>query len=148
MEKINWGWRIAFLYVGFVCFMGFLVWKTTTVHDSLVDPNYYAKELKFQEQLDKANRANGLQQKLRWDVSVRKVTLYFPEETKQKKVQAEVLFYKASDEKKDFRLSCAPDSSGSCSLESKKMEKGTYQLEVNWQADSITYFSEGTIVIL
>ena len=36
MKKLNWGWRIALLYGGFVVFILIMVFKTTTVHDDLV----------------------------------------------------------------------------------------------------------------
>mgnify|MGYP003351831803 CR=1 FL=1 len=58
MKNINWGWRIVMLYGGFVVLILFLVYKTTTVKDDLVTPDYYAKELKYQEQLDKQKRTH------------------------------------------------------------------------------------------
>lgn len=63
MKKLNWGWRISILYSGFVVFMLFMVFKTTTVKDDLVTPDYYAKELEYQQHIDKQERANQLDRK-------------------------------------------------------------------------------------
>jgi hypothetical protein len=145
--KMNWGWRIVVLYGGFVTLMLFLVYKTTTVKDDLVAKDYYAKELKFQEQLDKQNRANQLKEPLTWNVHGRKVELQFPAELMSKPVKAEILFYKTNDEKKDFVLSCSPDKEGVCQLSSAKFNRGVYQMQIDWSAGGVTYYNEGTINI-
>src|SRR5688572_26354291 len=108
--KINWGWRIVGLYGGFVMLMLFLVYKTTTVKDELVTKDYYAKELNFQDQLDKQNRANQLKEPLNWNVEGKKIELQFPAEVRSKTVKAEILFYKADDAKRDFSINCSPDN--------------------------------------
>lgn len=144
---INWGWRIVILYGGFVAFMLFLVYKTTTVKDGLVTKDYYAKELRFQEQIDKQSRANQLKEALSWNVSGTKIELKFPEEVLSQNVKAEILFYNASDDKRDFTLNCTPDSNGICQLSSDKFQGGIYEMKIDWSANGVTYYNEGTINI-
>lgn len=147
MKNLNWGWRIVILYGGFVVFMLVMVYKTTTVKDALVSKDYYARELKFQEEIDKQNRANQLKEVLSWNVTGSRIELKFPEEVLSRNVNAEVLFYNASDDKRDFSLHCTPDTNGICELSSEKFQPGVYQMKIDWSANGISYYNEGTINI-
>ncbi len=147
MKKINWGWRIVMLYGGFVALMSFLVWKTTCVKDDLVTPDYYAKELKYQEQLDKQKRTNELKEQLSWNVDGRKVELKFPADLVSKNVKADVLFYSPSEARKDFEVRCSPDSNGIYQVNSEKFEHGVYQMKIDWSVEGVSYYNEGLINI-
>ena len=145
MKRINWGWRIVILYGGFVAFMLFLVFKTTTVNTDLVTPDYYSKELKYQEQLEKEKRANGLATKLSWAVNPTDLLIKFPGDLGGKKISANVLFYCPSDKANDFAIKCEPDNNNECRINTEKMKKGVYQLQIDWNADDLSYYNEGTI---
>jgi hypothetical protein len=147
MKGINWGWRIVILYGCFMLLILFLVYKTTTVKDDLVTPDYYAKELKFQEQLDKQKRTHALTEQPSWNVTGKKVAVRFPKELLGENVKAEILFYNASEAKRDFTISCSPDSSGLCEVNSEKFKHGVYQMKIDWSAGSVSYYNEGTINI-
>ena len=41
---MNWGKKIAVLYIGFVIMIGFLVYKSTQQNTDLVSDDYYKKE--------------------------------------------------------------------------------------------------------
>ena len=147
MEKINWGWRIVILYGSFVVLILFMVWKTTTVKDDLVTPDYYAKELKFQDQVDKQKRTHSLKEQPSWNVIGNKVAIMFPVEMVAKNIKAEILFYNASEAKSDFTVSCSPDSTGLCQVSSEKFKHGVYEMKIDWSAGGVSYYNEGTINI-
>ncbi len=147
MLKLNWGWRIVILYGVFMLLMLFLVYKTTTVKDDLVTPDYYAKELKFQEQVDKQKRTNDLKEQLSWNVEGKRIAIQFPSEMLSKSVKAEILFYNASEAKRDFTVSCSPDSTGLCEVNSDKFQHGVYEMKIDWSAGGVSYYNEGTINI-
>ena len=52
-SKFNWGWKIAILYGGFVCFMLVMVFIASNQKVELVTTNYYEEELKYQSHIDK-----------------------------------------------------------------------------------------------
>lgn len=147
MKQINWGWRIVILYGGFVVLILFLVYKTTTVKDDLVTPDYYAKELKFQEHLDKQKRSHDLKEQLSWNVDGKNVSIKFPEEMRAKNVKAEILFYNTVEAKRDFSITCTPDSTGVCDVSSEKLSHGVYQMQIDWSAGGVSYYNEGVIKI-
>jgi hypothetical protein len=147
MKKFNWGWGIALFYTSFAVFILLLVYKTTTLNIDLVTPDYYKKELAHQDQIDKANRANSLTEPLQWTVTNSKVVLSFPKEVSAKNVKASVLFYRPSDSAKDLKLEVVPDTSGSCVINSDKLYKGVYRMQVDWSADNVAYYNEGVVNI-
>lgn len=147
MKNLNWGWRIVILYGGFVLMMLFLVWKTTTIKDDLVTPDYYAKELRFQEQVDKQKRTHELKEQPSWNVDGKKIAIRFPTEMLPKNVKAEILFYNASSAKRDFTVSCSPDSTGLCQVNSDKLQHGVYEMKIDWSAGGVSYYNEGIINI-
>lgn len=61
--KISWGTGIVLAFIGFISFILFFVIKMTVssnANHDLVTPNYYQKELQFQENLDAQNHANAM----------------------------------------------------------------------------------------
>jgi len=146
-KKFNWGWGIALFYTGFVVFMLFMVWCTNLMKTELVTEDYYGKELKFQEQLDKMKRSNILSQPVNWTVQNNSVKLNFPADVKGKDVNAKVLFYRPDNSLRDFNVSCKADSTGVCIINSDKFHHGAYKMEVDWSAGNETYYTEGVINI-
>ena len=147
-KKFNWGWGIAIVYTGFVCFMLFMVWMSTQLKTELVTNDYYGKELKFQEQLDKMRRSNVLTDTVSWMVVNKKeVRLQFPHEVNGKEVKAQILFYRPDNSLHDFNVTCQPDSTGICVVNSDKFLHGAYKMEVDWSAGKETYYTEGVVNI-
>jgi len=147
-KKFNWGWAVLIFYSGFVCFMLFMVWESTRLKTELVTTDYYGKELKYQEQLDKMKRSNILNQPLSWTVMNKKeVKLNFPSDVKGKDVKARILFYRPDNSLRDFNISCQADSTGVCIVSSDKFRHGAYKMEVDWSAGKETYYTEGVINI-
>lgn len=145
LNKINWGWRIAMLYGGFALFILFLVWKTTTVTDDLVTPDYYAKELQYQEQIDKVKRTSELKVQPTWRVASERVEIIFPSEMIQNDLTAQVLFYSPAKAKNDVSVNCVFDPNGLCSIDASQLNKGVYQMKIDWSAGGLSYYNEGTI---
>ena len=146
-KKFNWGWGIAIFYSTFVVFMLTMVWITTQMKAELVTEDYYGKELKFQEQLDKMKRSNVLNEPVKWTVENKSVKLNFPGDVKGKDVSARILFYRPDNSKNDFNVSCTADSTGMCVVNSDKFKHGAYKMEVDWNAGKETYYTEGVVNI-
>ena len=146
-KKFNWGWGLAIFYSCFVAFMLFMVWQSTVMKTELVTADYYGKELKYQEQLNKMQRASGLGDTISWTVNSHQVLLNFPKAVAGKTVKADILFYKPDNSLRDFNISCHPDSTGSCLIASEKFHHGVYKMDIDWSAGNQTYYTEGVINI-
>ena len=147
LNKFHWGWRVTAFYTGFVIFMLFMVYQSTQMKTELVTADYYGKELKYQQQLDKIKRANQLSEPLYWNVEKNTVQLSFPKDVKGKKVNAEVTFYRPDNVARDFNVNCQADSMGVCIIKSEKFHHGAYQMQIDWSDGNATYYKEGTINI-
>ena len=73
--KFNWGYGIMVLYISFALAILFLVYKCTQHPVDLVSPDYYDKEIKFQQQYDKEQNATALSTPLQLNVNAENKTV-------------------------------------------------------------------------
>lgn len=147
IKRFNWGWGIALLYTSFAVFILFMVYLSTREEIELVTPDYYAKELDFQQQIDKINRANQLREPVKWKVNNRQVHITFPKQITANGVKANTEFYRPNDKRLDFSVECQPDSNGVCVISSDRFYPGIYKMGLNWESNGVTYYNEGVINI-
>lgn len=142
--KFNWGTGIAALYLGFVAMILLLVGMSTTQKIDLVTDKYYDEELKFQDKINKTNRANSLEEPLKWQVTEQGLNILFPENLDQ--ISGNVKLYCPSNDKND--RSFAIEQTGHSQLiPSSKIPKGRYRLQIDWKSGENTYWSEDVIVM-
>lgn len=146
MTRIHWGWRIAMLYGSFVVFILYMVYRSVQMKTDLVTPDYYAEELKYQEHIDKVKRTSELSSSLQWQKTDKNISYTFPAEFVGKKINADVYFYCPSNIKKDTKLNLET-TSGQFTLDVTSLQKGFYQMKINWKADDISYYNEGNITV-
>ena len=145
--KLSWGTRIFFLYTGFVAMIVFFVFKAMSQDIDLVAPDYYAQELKYQDKLDRINRANALAQPLTWKIENGSVKMTFPAEFNGKTIKGDIVFFRPSDKTKDVIVAVDPGAAGEQVISSEKLSSGLYRVQVGWEVDGVTYFKEGVVVI-
>lgn len=138
---MNWGYKIMVVYIIFVAGILFLVFKSSSQKVDLVTDHYYEQELKFQQKIDKAVRAQSLSSPLKYDLNNNILTIFFPDEMKGVKLNANALLYYAADETKDKTYFLATDNA-KLAINIPISDKGKYELKMDWVADSISYYSE------
>jgi hypothetical protein len=146
--QLNWGQKIAIVYSSFVCFMLFLVFLTANQKHELVTGDYYAKELRFQEELDIKQQTKALGQQPGWKVGSTSVTFTFPMALSAKGVSADIVLYKASDSRMDRAFHVSVPATGVYVLPSSQIGAGRYKLILSWQAGGKKYINEGNINLL
>lgn len=147
MLKMSWGYRIAALYIGFVLLILFMVVMAMRQKIELVTPDYYAKELKFQQEIDAMNNASLLSANLQVELHSNTVLISFPEEFKGKSIQGNALMFRPSDSSLDISFPIELNEEGKMILQSEKFKTGLYKLTVKWNADDKNYQSEHTVVL-
>lgn len=138
---MNWGYKIMVVYIIFIAGILFLVFKSSSQKVDLVTDHYYEQELKFQQKIDEAVRAQSLSSPLKYDLNNNILTIFFPDEMKGVKLNANVLLYYAADETKDKIYSLTTDNA-KLAINIPISDKGKYELKMGWMADSISYYSE------
>ncbi len=141
---MNWGTRIIIMYVGFVALIITLVIVSMRQQVDLVTPDYYAKELKYQTNIDKTKNYNELKSSLKCSIQSGNIVVDFPEEHKLEQITGEVLIYKPSDAKSD-KLITIETNNGQMLIPTSIFTKGMYKIKVDWQVNGKSYFSEQVI---
>lgn len=143
---MNWGYKILFVYLFFIAGILVLVYKSSSEKVDLVTKNYYQQELKYEQKIDEAERAQALSSPIKYEVNKNEISIYFPEEMKGRKITAETLLYYAADESKDSVYNLQTNS-GRLTLVLLEAYKGMYELKMDWNVDTTKYYSEHKVLI-
>lgn len=145
--KLNWGWGIAIFYTLFVAALLYQVWKSTTYDNSLVEKDYYAKDITYQEHYNKLLNAS----KLQMDLSIielpqkEAVRLTFPQEVGMP--TGVIQFFNPSASTLDFSVAVACDEDREQLISTADLKKGLWRVKVEWEADGKAYYKEEVIVL-
>ena len=141
-KNFHWGHGIFLFYVVFVGAVLTALIASFGVDHSLVVDDYYAKDIAYQSQYDKAT--NGLQADvldIDYTKAMSEVKLQFAE---GKPVQGTVQFYRPSDKTQDFTQELG---SNSHVISTKELQPGKWKVKVDWVQAGVAYYQEETIFI-
>lgn len=143
---MNWGYKILIVYGVFVVGIMFMVFRSANQKMDLVTTDYYAKELKYQDDINATENANALSEDVRYEIKNDQVLLHFPKDLSGKTITGNAVLYCPSDENKDikknFSLQDAP-----LVLQLTARSRGQFELHITWQADGVNYYFEQKIFI-
>jgi len=140
--RINWGVRIAVLYISFVIMIIAMVIFSLTRDIPLVNDNYYEEEIKYQQQIDRFKRTKKLSEEVKYQQIEGGLIIRFPKEIDVKNIKGDILLYRPSDEKKDFKLSLNPDDEREQIINITKLDKGFWRIKLNWMMNGVEYYDE------
>ncbi len=142
----NWGVLVPAFYILFVIVLvSFVVWSTFQ-RVELVDDNYYEQEIKYQNQVDKIQRTNNLSEKLELLSYDNAILIQFPANLKAQKLSGEILFFRPSESKLDFKVKLQPDSLNQFIIPTDKLKKGLWKLKIDWAAGDSAFYNEEIVV--
>jgi hypothetical protein len=144
--KFNWGYKILVVYLLFVAGILYMVIQASRQQVDLVTPDYYAQELKYQEKIDQSQRAADLSERVKFEIAGERVNLQFPPEFRDRKISGHILLYYPADVKKDVHADFSTTNAQSY-LSLPVRNPGMHVLQVNWEADGVTYYIEEPIFI-
>jgi hypothetical protein len=139
--KLSWGYKIAFVYISFVAFMGILVFKASNQKFDLVTKDYYEQELEYQQVIDQAANTSRLSSPVSVEKKEGKLKVKFPDEMKDKKKYVDFYLYHAADAKRDFRKTIQVNENEWTQALPGAMS-GMYELKLSWEAEGIKYYFE------
>lgn len=144
--KFHWGHGIFTFYAFFIAVLVIVVVKSKTFDNSLVDENYYSRDINYQQEFDRRLNSNSLAEPLRAVVTSEGYELRFPTEGKDK-VDGTVHLYRPSTNKDDRRLALAVGDDGVMRLPLQGMNPGRYEAIVEWQSGGVEYYDELDITV-
>ena len=145
---MSWGYKILFLYAGFVLLVLFMVFLSYRHDVPLVTDDYYRQELKYQEEINKLTNARSLPDPISIEYHVNEQTLVinFPSEHTGK-LTGTILFQRPSDLKLDTSFPVKTDEKLVQRITTGGMQKGYWKLKVYWEHSGIQYLEEKDIIL-
>ena len=146
--KFNWGWGILLTILAFIIFMSTLVYHATQIKVDFVTDNYYEKELKFQEQIDRQQESASLQMPLqiKYNAEHRKVEINYPE-TSSPEMKGEIFFYKPDNSDFDFKVKADGSQNNVQLVSASAMKAGWWVVKLTWEDEGRAYYNEEKIFV-
>ena len=140
---MNWGYRIAILYIGFVLFMLALVIGSHSISIDLVAKDYYKQEIAYEDQINRMRNTAKLEVRpaIQNDSAKRMITVQIAQHA-GKELAGEVLFFRPDNPKLDLKIPLQLDSEGKQYLPTHNLQRGTWRLKVNWTHAGKEYYQE------
>jgi hypothetical protein len=140
--KLNWGSGIfLFILLFLVACFAFIIYTSRT-RWSLVEDDYYPKELRHEEKLVKMRNANGLKEPLQFRMDKYNLILQFPADFSGKPMNGKVDVYRPSDETLDLIIPVSVDTSLVQFIPISKLRHGRYVIKVEWSSEGKDYYKE------
>lgn len=144
--KVNWGYKIMFVYLFFVAGIVFLGVKSSMQKFELVQPDYYADELKYQTVINATLRAKAVGGGLVIKQDAGKLIVQLPSGFAKTLVKGKVHLYYAADITKDITKKFET-SNGELMIELASTTKGNYTLKLDLERNGLAYYYEQKIFI-
>lgn len=145
--KINWGYRIALLYIGFVGLIAYLITRSINEQIDLVTPDYYAQELKYQEKIESIERNNRLEHPVSIKLTGDGIRVGIPAGPEGKSATGSILLFRPSDKSKDRTYEITAETDNQQLIPIADLERGLYRVQVNYVIDGKNHFTEKQVVI-
>lgn len=142
---MGWGTRIAILYLSFVALIIGLAFVCFGEKVDLVSPDYYAKEIAFEGQLEATNNTNALAVSIEHTIKDKSVELTFPKELISADFKGSAKFFRPSDSSLDRIIELNPSAEGKQLLSDKGLIKGVYKLQLSFFSNGKNYYKEDVI---
>lgn len=144
---MNWGKKIALLYIGFVALIVSMVAMAMNQKVDLVASDYYEQEIKYQEKINKIERTKKLNSQLTWKTENNKIIVEFPLEANGKIKSGSVNFFRPSNAEMDQKIEFKNDTISNQIIDIEKLNKGVYKMQIDWKVEDVEYYNEGIIQI-
>lgn len=147
MKKLHAGHAVIAGMAAFILIMTQFMVRAYYNQESLVAEDYYAKELRYQEQIDKMHNAVALEEGVTVSPLPGRLVVDLPKVFLRKEVTGELFLMRPSDERSDLRVPFRVDGNGRFTVDTSKLLKGAYKLQLEWRADSVDYLLEEDIFL-
>jgi len=145
--KFNWGTGIVLALIVMVSGMLVLVSIAVRQDFDLVDKDYYQKSITYQQHIEKVGNTAELEKKIAFELSADTLKLTFPNLGNYKNIAGKIHFYSPVEARRDFSLEVNVDTGFSQIIYLKKLEKGRYQVKIDWKAGEVEYYQEEEIAV-
>jgi hypothetical protein len=145
--KFHWGHGILIALICIVVGFSIVFMRTfSSEHDNqLITENYYAKELVFQDQIDKKDNAHRANKQIKTQFSEQGLHIWI-EPLESHIDSGELVLLRPSEEKWDVTISLE-NQSDTILISPDKLKKGRYLLQLDWREGNELYFKEISLFV-
>lgn len=144
--KLHWGNYIAIFFTCFVLFILFMVYKTFSINTELETEDYYAKEIAYQEKIDKLSNTQRLHAAVKIIETEDSVQFIFPDAYADSAITGKIRLYRPSDVSKDLEFPVILSESKQ-NYTKEHLDKGMYVVHIDWKANAVPFYTEEKIYI-
>lgn len=146
----SWQWP-AGIILTLALFLGFMSWTWFYYHSQQIDlvtENYYDKQIAYQEQIERIQRARELPEPLRlaYIAERRQLEIRFPAFFSPEKVRGSVTLYRPSDAGMDFPVPLGLDREGKQIIPTAGFAAGLWRVKISWEAEGLEYYHEEAVL--
>jgi len=146
-DRNLWPLGLFIVFALFFAGMASVVVIAATHRDHLVREDYYEQELKFQAQIDSADRTQKSGATLAYDAGTGVVAITLPAAHLAQKCSGIIQLYRPSEPRLDREFSLTPKVDGTQALDVSKLTAGLWIVRVKWNAAGEKYLLEQKIKI-
>lgn len=148
-SKSYWGIAIAIIYGSFVVAVVGVVIASRFQQVDLVSKDYYDKEVRYQEQINrqKATQELGYQLQSKYDKGNGSLALRFPDGIDAAGVSGHAVLFRPSNASLDKKFELAVPVDREQLFNCGKLVPGLWKLKVEWQLDTLQLFHEQEIYV-
>ena len=145
--KFNWGTGIVLVLAVFLTGMITLVIISSSQELNLVTPDYYPKGIDYQTQIDKENRANGLEKGISFFQNNNSIFIVFPGIDSLNQATGKILLFYPRSSKFDKEYEISLNDTLTHIISKDSIMKGRCIIKVDFMVDSLDYFQEKELML-
>ncbi len=143
---MSWGKKIIVLYMSFVIFMSYMVYRAMQQKDIyLVSKDYYKEELDYESTIQKMQNAKDLSEEVEISSVDSRVNFLFPQECAGS--TGNIRLFRPSNANFDISYPLNLNSENGQTLDVEKLPKGLWVVKLNWKKSGKDYYLEQKITI-
>ncbi|HSU57242.1 MAG TPA: FixH family protein [Candidatus Dormibacteraeota bacterium] len=144
-----WPWAIICAFSLFFCGTISLVVLASSQKVDLVSSDYYEKEIKFQNQIERFHSTArlGAQASVAYDATNKLISINLPAEQVGHALSGRIEFYRPSSASLDRVLTLSPNSNGIQTIDTTGLVPGLWKVRVSWTASEGEFFIDQRVVI-
>lgn len=140
---MNWGTKIVIAFIIFIIATLSVVIFFMSQKVDVVTENYYEKELKYQEQINRIARTKALKDTIKVINDNKVIFVKFPNIPDRNAGDKNfILLYRPSDKTKDVKIPVVTDTNNTQSVSIERIEKGYWKIQINWTSSGSEYYHE------
>lgn len=147
MKKLNWGHWIAIVLGVFLVLNVIMVIFTFSQDVELVTDNYYEKELKYQDELGKMNKALSLPDSLKMSMDRFELNISYPQSLLKNKLVGTIHLYRPDQRKFDYDVDVKYDDSGRQTINMSGKAPGKWKISISLNDGEHDYLFKDVIFL-